>query len=108
MTTPKAKAKLPLAPTISLSGNATDDRSVASVSVAIKNGTTNLWLRTDGTWGLFQWLPASLTTPGGTSSAWTFPWAPPGTGSFTLQVKATDAAGNIDPTKPSVPFTVIS
>jgi DNA-binding beta-propeller fold protein YncE len=107
VTTPKAKQQLPLAPTITLSGGATDDRSVASVSVAIKKGTANLWLHPDGTWGVFQWLPASLGTPGATSTAWSYVWSEPGTGSFNIQVKATDGAGNIDPTKPSVAFTVV-
>jgi hypothetical protein len=75
--------------------------------VAVKNNATSLWLRLDGTWGAFQWLPAAVSTPGATSTAWTYQWSPPGTAAFTVQVKATDAAGNIDPTKPSVPFTVV-
>ena len=81
-----------MASTITLSGNATDDRAVATVDVAIRNTATTLWLRLDGTWGAFQWLPASVTSPGATSTGWTYPWAPPGTGSFAIQARAIDGA----------------
>ena len=66
-----------------------------------------LWLRLDGTWGAFQWLPASVTSPGTTSTGWIYAWAPPGTGSFAIQARATDGAGNVDPTRPSVAFKVV-
>ena len=107
ITTPTPNQQLPLAPTIILAGNATDDWAVATVDVAIRNTATGLWLRLDGTWGAFQWLPASVTSPGATSTGWTYPWAPPGTGSFAIQARATDAAGNVDPTRPSVQFKVV-
>jgi hypothetical protein len=97
---------VPLAPSIVFAGTATDDRGVARVDVAIKRADTNQWLRLDGTWGVFQWLPASLASPSATSTGWTYDWTSAFAGAFTVQVRATDGAANIDPTLPSVPFTV--
>ena len=76
-----------------ISGTATDDRSVASVDVAIKNRTTNQWLRPDGTWGAFGWLPTSLAAPGAASTTWSRAWAAT-PGLYGYQLRASDAAGN--------------
>lgn len=107
LTSPTANQAVPLASPIVFTGTATDNRGVATVEVAVKNNATNLWLRLDGTWGAFQWLPATLAIPGATSTGWTYSWLPPGTGGFTVQVRATDGSGNVDPTKPNVPFSVV-
>jgi hypothetical protein len=107
LTSPTPNQAVPSAPAITFTGNATDDRGVAFVHVAVKNNATSQWKRLDGTWGAFQWLPATLANANATSTGWTHPWAPPGTGGFTIQVRATDGAGNIDPSRPNVPFTVI-
>jgi len=89
-----------------LSGSATDNVGVAQVRIAIRDRSTGLWLRGNGTWGTFQNLQAVLGAPGGTSTNWTFSFTPPagGSGNYALQVAAVDAAGNVDPTKPWVPF----
>ncbi|MCW2764498.1 MAG: hypothetical protein JWO11_457 [Nocardioides sp.] len=76
-----------------ISGLATDDRSMASVDVAIKNKTTNLWLRVDGTWGAFGWLPAALASPGAANTPWSRDWTA-AAGSYGFQVRAFDASGN--------------
>jgi hypothetical protein len=107
LTSPTRNQAVPLAAAITFAGSGTDDRGVASVDVAVKNNTTGKWLRNDGTWGVFQWLPTVLGTPGATSTGWTYSWAPPGTGAFTVQVRTRDTAGNVDPVLPNVPFTVI-
>ena len=80
--------------------------SVAEVRIGIRDRTTGLWLRGNGTWGAFQNQQAVLGTPGGTSTGWTYSFTPPtgGSGNYALQVAAVDAAGNVDPTKPWVPF----
>ncbi len=89
-----------------LSGGATDNVGVTDVRVAIRDRTTGLWLRPGGTWGAFFNHSATLGSPGGTSTAWTFSFTPAagGSGNYALQVAAVDAAGNVDPTKPWVPF----
>ncbi|HEY3239360.1 MAG TPA: Ig-like domain-containing protein, partial [Acidimicrobiia bacterium] len=108
LTSPKANQAVPLAAQIVFTGNATDDRGVATVEIALKNNATGLWLGPSGTWGAFQWVPAILATPGGTATGWTYTWNAPVAGAFTLQVRARDATGNIDPTRPNVPFTVVN
>jgi DNA-binding beta-propeller fold protein YncE len=106
-TTPTTNQALWNAPVITLAGNATDNRGVATVDVAVKNAATNQWLRPDGSYGTFGWVPAAVATPGATATGWTFAWTPPGTGNYVLQVRATDTAGNIDPSRPNVQFSVI-
>ena len=91
-----------------VSGSATDNIGVTKVDIAIKNRTTGQWW-SGTTWqATFKWFAvATLGTPGGTSTSWQYTWNPPtGAGSYALQVRADDAAGNIDPTQPFVNFTV--
>lgn len=78
---------------VSLSGRLLDDRAAATVDVAVKDKVTNLWLRADGTWGAFAWLPTTLQQPGGTDTAWQRDLTLPA-GSWGYQVRAADAAGN--------------
>lgn len=87
-----------------IAGVLTDDRAADRVDVAIKDRSTNLWLRADGSWGGFAWLPAALATPGGTSSTWSRTW-PAVPGLFGYQLRAFDAAGN-STTQAFRPFTV--
>lgn len=76
-----------------VTGVVTDDLAVDRVEIAIKNRTTNLWLRPDGSWGAFAWLPTTVDSPGATSSTWSKSWG--GTpGIWGYQLRAFDAAGN--------------
>ena len=76
-----------------ITGVLTDDRAVDRVEIAIKNRTNNTWLRPDGTWGAFGWLPTTLGSPGAASTTWTKSWA--GTpGIWGYQLRAYDASGN--------------
>ncbi len=90
---------------LTIQGSATDDRGVASVQISVKNTVTGTWLRADGTFGAFAWLPATLTSPGGTTTAWSKAMNL-AKGSYAVNVRTTDGAGNEDPTKPYIPFTV--
>ena len=105
VTTPTNNQTLTGIPT-QLSGGATDDVGVAQVRVAIRDRTSGLWLRGNGTWGTFQNHLANVASIGATSTTWTYSFtpAPGGSGNYALQVAAADAAGNIDPTKPWVTF----
>lgn len=107
LTSPTANQAVPLAAQIAFTGNATDDRGVASVEVALRNNATGLWRQASGTWGAFVWLPATVAVPGATATGWTYNWSSPLAGPFTVQVRARDAAGNIDPTRPNVSFAVV-
>jgi hypothetical protein len=103
VSSPTPKAIVP-AGELTISGSATDDVGVTGVSVAVKDRATGLWLRPNGTWGAFRWLPATLVNPGGTSTAWTRLVELP-VGSFALNVRADDASGKTDPTRPFLQFS---
>ncbi len=76
-----------------ITGVITDDRAIDRVEIAIKNRANNQWLRPDGSWGAFGWLPTTLASPGSTSSTWTKSWG--GTpGIWGYQLRAYDASGN--------------
>lgn len=88
-------------------GTATDNVGVATARVAIRNNTTGQWW-TGSAWGsAFGWNNATVAVPGSASTTWSYDWTPPGTGSYGLQLRVDDAAGNQDPTKPWVTFSVI-
>ena len=53
-------------------GSATDDESVTAVRVAIRDRDSLEWWRGNGSWGSFIWLNATLTTPGATSTTWSY------------------------------------
>lgn len=94
--------------TVVMTGNATDNVGVTNVDIAIKNSATGQWWKGSG-WGSgATYLPATLGAPGTNSTSWTFSWPAPGPGQYGISVRARDAAGNIDPTKPWVNFTVVS
>ena len=77
-----------------ITGVANDDRSVASVDVAIKDKATNLWLKPDGTWtSTFTWLPTTLASPGAASTAFSRTWSPV-PGSYGYQLRSADGSGN--------------
>ncbi|MCB0991986.1 MAG: discoidin domain-containing protein, partial [Acidimicrobiales bacterium] len=67
--TPAADAELP-AGTIVLGGTATDDTSVGSVLIAIRDRDSKQWLQPDGTWGAWTQLEAQLAEPGEATTGW--------------------------------------
>jgi hypothetical protein len=94
--------------TVAIDGDATDNVGVEMVRVAIKNKQTNEWWN-GSTWlGGFRWIPgdATLGTPGGTSTTWSYDFTPPSPSDFAVMVRADDTFGNQDPTKPWVNFSV--
>jgi DNA-binding beta-propeller fold protein YncE len=93
---------------VQMNGNATDNVGVASVKIAVKDRTTGLWYRANGTWGSFQQQLSVLGSPNAASTTWSFAWtpAPGGSGAYAVQVTAFDLTGNIDPTKPYIRFSV--
>jgi hypothetical protein len=99
---------LPLGP-ITFGGKATDNAGVAFVDVAIQNrDTLKYWNATTGLWvTTFTWNGGSvLGTPGASPTTWSYGWIPPGAARYAVTVRARDAAGNIDATRPWVNFVV--
>ena len=54
---------VPVGP-VTIGGTASDNQSVAAAFVALRRNDDNTWLRTNGTWGAFQWLPTDARRPG--------------------------------------------
>jgi tripartite motif-containing protein 71 len=79
---------------ISISGSASDDVGVTQVRVSIRNNATLQWWN-GSTWGAFAYVPATLLTPGGTTTSWSYSFTPSATGSYGIQVRSVDAAGNV-------------
>jgi hypothetical protein len=82
------------APPIGLAGSAADDNGVTGVKLAVKNTTSGLWLQADDTWAATRVeRDAALSAPGTPNTAWTFTFDPGAKGSFSLEVRALDNAG---------------
>jgi hypothetical protein len=96
--------------TPTFTGTATDDRGVTRVTLSIRNVSTLQYLRPDGGWQAgFTQIESLLAAPGATSTGWSL--VAPGSlpnGSYRYEVRAFDAANNLDPTRPSVVFSVAS
>ena len=93
--------------TVAISGDATDNVGVTEVDVAIKDRDSGLWW-TGSTWAGFTWLAADVASPGATSTPWDYTFTGSVPGSYGMSVRAHDAAGNLDTTRPWVTFTVSS
>jgi sugar lactone lactonase YvrE len=94
LTSPTANQRVP-GPTITLQGTAADNVAVAGAEVAVKNNATGQWLRPNGTWGAFTWLPATLAAPGQSSSTFSFEFAAPGPGGYGFMARSKDTTGNL-------------
>jgi hypothetical protein len=90
---------------IAISGTTTDNRSVGSVNVAIRNRISRLWWHADGTWGAYQAQAAKVAGAGTTAGTWKFTWTPRAPGAFILVARSQDAAGNFDPSPAGRAFT---
>ncbi len=92
--------------TVTFDGAATDDRGVTEVRVAVRDTVAKLWLQANGTWGsAYATRNATLAAPGTPSTGWTLAVTLPA-GSYAVDVRARDAAANIDPTPPYISFGV--
>jgi hypothetical protein len=81
---------------VTITGTVTDNFSVASVRVLIRNNATNQWWNgTTGTWGPSVINNAVLVTPGATASDWSYTFNAPAPGSYGLQTRGVDEAGNV-------------
>ncbi len=89
---------------VSIVGEATDNVGVVRVAVAIRDRGTDLWLQSNGSFGAWVQLDASISGPPAAVD-WDFVAALPA-GNFEVITYVWDAAGNRDLTKARVKFTV--
>lgn len=94
--------------TLNVAGTATDDRAVDRVDISVQNLATKKWRHADGTWGVLEWLPAGLNSPGDTSTSWSLAVAGLTPGSYGLRAVARDVAGLKDVAPVWVRFTVVA
>lgn len=82
---------------LDLTGTATDDLGVAKVLVSLRDSDTGRFVQPNGSLSSsFAALPATLATPGGTSSTWSLPVNLPTSGNWNVTAVATDTAGQSD------------
>jgi Tol biopolymer transport system component len=104
VTAPRAGATVPSP--VTLAGTATDDRSVADVYVQVRDNTSGLWLRPDGTWGSGAVrVPTTLADRYAATTAWSVRLSLP-EGSYGFEVLAFDAARNAPASRPWTGFKV--
>jgi NHL repeat/Bacterial Ig domain len=93
---------------VTIAGDATDDVGVAVVRVAIRNNAlpagSNWWTGTG--WGPYTYLMATLASPGGTSTAWSYVFDATASGSYGLQVRSVDTSNNLGSPAPWRNFMV--
>ena len=107
---PAAAANLPNG-LVHFTGNATDNVGVSVVKIALKRNSDGRWWTGTGSSGFgttYTSFDATLATPGGPSTGWSWDWTPRAAGAYTIQVEARDATGNVDSSKPNVVFNVTS
>jgi hypothetical protein len=95
---------------LTVTGSATDQAGVAGVTVAVQeNGPTGLWWdAATGHWSTGPvGNPATIGSPGATSSSWalTYP-VPPAGGAFRAVANTVSTAGQSDISAPEVRFSV--
>ena len=91
---------------IATAGAAADDVAVASVRVAIRDNATLLWWNGTGWGAAGSYVQAALDSPGGSTTGWSYPFAPGMAGNFGIQVKAVDSSGNVGPNTTWRNFTI--
>ena len=92
-------------PSVEVSGTATDNVGVTVVRLALQNRDTGEWLQDDGTFGGFDFVNATVASPGATATGWSLSVdLQPGT--YRVTAVAVDGAANSDETRPRVTFVV--
>ncbi len=82
---------------LDLSGTATDDHGVSAVRVAVFESDSRKYLQADGTLGSgYALLPATLGTPGGTSTTFALSKDLPSQGNYNVTAYAVDTSGQMD------------
>lgn len=80
---------------IPIGGRAQDDVSIARVNITVRQNSTGLYLRTDGTLGALQTLLAYLTNPGGAGSNFSYNTPNLPAGAYTVTIQPVDGNGQV-------------
>lgn len=95
--------------TVTIAGTATDDSSgVARVDVALRDVDSGQWLREDGSFGSFDWLPATVADVGATSTSWTIDVTVAQARRVGVVSRAIDAADNAESDRPFHRFQIVA
>jgi hypothetical protein len=82
---------------LNLTGSATDDLGVTQVRVALRDSDTARYAKEGGgTQAQYTTIPATLDSPGATSTTWSLPVTLPTQGDWNVTAVAFDAAGQYD------------
>jgi methionine-rich copper-binding protein CopC len=94
ITSPSSGASLANGSSVTVSGTATDSGGgvVAGVEVSTDGGTS--------------WHPASTMSPAATTVNWTYTWSATGSGTVTIESRATDDSSNIETPSDATSVTV--
>lgn len=99
--TSPARDEVVTGPDVSISGTAGDDIGVVWVGVAVRQLSTGLWLRPDGSYGAFKRMPATLTDDGAGGVTWQLDVTLTA-GDHGVSIRSRDTAGTNSPTPWSV------
>lgn len=91
---------------VAMEGSATDNVAVAEVNLIIRDKESGRYLQDDGTtWGDWNAVPASLTSPNSPTTEWDWNGTLPES-NFKVWVQVKDLAGNKDPDRARATFRV--
>jgi hypothetical protein len=95
-------------PTAGICGSAKDPSGVKSVLISIRKGNGSWWGGSSFNQTSENFIPTTLASPGAGSSAWSYAFAFPAEGSYTVHVRASDSLGNTTPagSQISATFTI--
>lgn len=83
---------------VSFTGTATDDKGVESVRVSLRDADTGRYLQTNGSMAAaVATLPATLASPGATSTTWSLGVTLPTQGNWSFKAYSVDTVGQQDP-----------
>lgn len=80
---------------VTITGTATDNTGITAVRVQIRNNATPTQWWNGTSWGAFGFVLANLDNPGAANTGWSYTFTPPAAGSYGLQTRAVDVAGNL-------------
>ena len=89
-----------------MSGTSADATAVASVRVSIQNTATSQWWNGSGWVPATTFVNATLDTPGGTETGYTYTFNPGVEGSYAVQVRGVDSLDNLGTTVGPRPFSI--
>ena len=101
---------------VGICGTAADPSGVGTVKLSIRNSAGAYWNGSAFSGTTETFLAATLASPGGTSTAWSYAFGLPADGAYTVHVQAADVLGNtqaspfatsvftIDTVAPSIAF----